>query len=782
MAIDTRSPLTADVNTAASTRPASQHTLDSRYRIGLAYGRLIHRLRWVLLAIWVVALAVSLPFAGQLSSALRGGGFTLDGSESVHVDDLMQQRLGTPASQAILVFQSTGAVVGDAAYQQELQSVASDIRGLAHITRVQRGPASTEGRTTFLLVSYDAAEGTSSQYVPALRSHLPANPGPARIYVSGTPATYSDLSAITEGDLRGAESYSLPIALIVLLIVFGTVLAGAMPLVLAVAAVPIALAILYAIATHTWTSVFVLNVATTIGLGISIDYSLIMTRRFREELAAGRTVREAVAMTVATTGEAILFSGLTVMIGFGGLFLIGIPFMTSFALGGAVVVGIALLAALTLLPSLLGILGPRVNALRLPIVSRLTAPRAETESGARRGFWHTWAVAVMRRPIPIVLGVIALLVVAGWPIFSLNPAAYGASPLPSTTDSQRGFAVLSREFPQMAQNPIYLTVQTPDGSSMLAPANLERLDALSAWLAAQPHITGVTSLTRPPTASGEPTLTTPQLEALYTSGAYARQPALAQLVYATTNGDFSVLSATADTQIDSTAGKNLIAALRSGDTAAAHGLMVQVGGIQARSVDFTDRLYGSFPRVLAFILAATYLLLLLMFRSLLLPLKAVVVNVLSLSVSFGALVWVFQWGHLSSQLGFTSNGTIDATTPILIFCILFGLSMDYEVFLLSRVREEWLRTHNNRYAVARGLEMTGGVITSAALLFSIVTGALVFTSLLTTKELGLGMAVAVLVDATIIRSLLVPATMRLLGRLNWWLPGRRLPQEEPAPV
>jgi putative drug exporter of the RND superfamily len=202
----------------------------------------------------------------------------------------------------------------------------------------------------------------------------------------------------------------------------------------------------------------------------------------------------------------------------------------------------------------------------------------------------------------------------------------------------------------------------------------------------------------------------------------------------------------------------------------------------ARSVDFTDRLYGAFPRVLAFILAATYLLLLLMFRSLLLPLKAVVVNVLSLSVSFGALVWVFQWGHLSGPLGFTSNGTIDATTPILIFCILFGLSMDYEVFLLSRIREEWLRTHNNRYAVARGLEMTGGVITSAALLFSIVTGALVFTSLLTTKELGLGMAVAVLVDATIIRSLLVPATMRLLGRLNWWLPGRSFPKEEPAPV
>jgi RND superfamily putative drug exporter len=252
---------------------------------------------------------------------------------------------------------------------------------------------------------------------------------------------------------------------------------------------------------------------------------------------------------------------------------------------------------------------------------------------------------------------------------------------------------------------------------------------------------------------------------------------VARLVRATTSGATTLLTATTDAEVDTPAGKALLADLRSGDRGAAEGLRVWVGGEQASSTDFTSYVYGNFPRTILFILLATFALLLVMFRSLLLPLKAVLMNVLSLSASYGVLVWVFQWGHFSRVFGFTSAGNLDATIPILIFCILFGLSMDYEVFLLSRVREEWMRVRNNRYAVARGLEKTGGVITNAALLFVIVTGAFTFTSLIIMKEMGLGMTVAILVDAAVIRTLLVPATMRLLGRWNWWLPGRPVPVE-----
>jgi putative drug exporter of the RND superfamily len=322
-----------------------------------------------------------------------------------------------------------------------------------------------------------------------------------------------------------------------------------------------------------------------------------------------------------------------------------------------------------------------------------------------------------------------------------------------------------------------VTAQAQDGKSILAPENLQHLAALSRWLAQQLHVTGVISLTNPPATPGGPTLDQQTLMTLYTTGGYKNIPALAQFVSSTTNGGFTYIVVNTNTTLDSDAGKGLVDHLRAGDAAAGQGLKAQVGGVQADYLDFDRYLYSNFPKAILFILGATFVLLLLMFRSLLLPLKAILMNVLSVSAAYGVLVFVFQWGHFSNILGFTSSGFIDSLLPILLFCILFGLSMDYEVFLLSRIREEWLRTRNNTQAVARGLEKTGSVITNAALLFVVVTVAFTFTSLIVTKEIGVGMTVAVLVDATIIRSLLVPATMRLLGRWNWWLPGRAAPGE-----
>jgi RND superfamily putative drug exporter len=550
--------------------------------------------------------------------------------------------------------------------------------------------------------------------------------------------------------------------------------------------VPTALAVIYAIALHTDMSIFVLNVASVVGLGISIDYSLFMTRRFRDELANGRDVREAVAWTIATSGEAILFSGLIVMIGFCGLLLIGIPFMTSLGVGGAVVVAASVLAALTLLPALLGVLGYRINALRVPFLSRFTmdirhsttTSRDKVAEEEQRGFWQKWALAIMRRPVLIIIVVTAILIGFGWPIFSLNIGTPSATALPTSAESRQGLDILNAQFPQTNENPIYIIAQARGGSSILTTENLAKLNSLSNWLASQPHVTGVVSLTKLPTTRGSPTLTEQQLAALYSSGAYRQSTALSQLVSSTTRGDITLITVKSDTIMDSSEGKALINDLRAGDKAAGQGLTVLVGGGQADSMDFSNYLYGNFPRAILFILAVTYILLLLMFRSVLLPLKAILMNVLSLSVCYGVLVFIFQWGNFSNVLHFTSEGSLDSTIPILLFCILFGLSMDYEVFLLSRVHEEWLRTHNNRWAIARGLEKTGGVITNAALLFMIVAGAFIFTSILLIQEMGVGMTVAVLVDAAVIRMLLVPATMRLLGRWNWWLPGRPLPPKQ----
>jgi putative drug exporter of the RND superfamily len=755
------------------------------YRLGLAYGRQVYRFRWFIIALWIIILGVSIPFAGQISSALQGGGYNFKDSESIRVDNLLTSKLHQPLTQAMVVFQSTNTQVSDQAYQQEVQDFMSRARSFPNVTQVTQGGTGQDGHTTFVMVNFNQTENKVESQMEDFHKLLPSGDTarPAKAYLTGDPAIFREITTTTQQDVEHAEIAALPIALLVLIVVFGTLIAAAMPILLAVVAVVVALAVIYVIALQYSMSIFVLNIASIIGLGISIDYSLFMVRRFRDELANGRSARDAVSWTIATAGEAILFSGLIVMIGFSGMLLIGIPIMISMGIGGAVVVGIAVMAALTLLPALLGVLGPRINSLRVPFFNRFTmrAEQSEAVADMKRepeGFWERWAWGVMRRPVLIIVAVSALLLVLSWPIFSIAIGTEGSSSLPKGAESRQGIDILKAQFPATNEYPIFIVAQTPDNSSMLTSENLTKLDNLSKWIVKQDHVTGVISLTQLPATPGAPVISEQQLATLYSTGAYQQNPAMVQLVSSTTNGDITLITVTSDTKIDSSAGKALIDKLRAGDQAAGQGLKVQVGGFQAVSLDFNRYLYSNFPKTIAFILIATYILLLLMFRSVVIPLKAILMNVLSVCASYGVLVFIFQWGNFSNILNFTSDGFLNSILPILLFCILFGLSMDYEVFLLSRVREEWLLTHNNRWSVARGLAKTGGVITNAALLFVIVCGAFAFTSLVVTKEMGLGMAIAVLVDATIIRTLLVPATMRLLGRWNWWMPGRPLPPKQ----
>lgn len=758
------------------------------YRLGLAFGRIVYRFRWIIIVFWLVGLGVSLPFTISVAQVLTGSNFSLGGSESDRVDQLLVSKLHQTGSQVLVVFQAAHTSVSDPAYQHEIQAFISKAQTLAHITSVNSAGTGVDGRTSLVVVTYNTSWDFVESHLSNMRTLLPQDStnNPAHAYLTGGPVLDDQVSQITTEDIAAAELVALPIALLVLLLVFRSLVAALMPILLALVAVPVALAVIYAIAVHLSTSIFVLNVASIIGLGISIDYSLFMTRRFREELAQGRAPQEAIAWMVATSGEAILFSGLTVMIGFLGLLFIGIPFMTSFGIGGAVVVLIAVLAALTLLPAMLSVLGPRINALHVPLLDRLrwsrggkgqteTKGQKAAENGEEGSFWRVWAEAVMRRPVLVLVVTSLMLIGMGWPIFSINIGSSDAATLPRSSEARQGYDILSAQFPAVNTDPVSILVQTPDGSSILQSANLARVEHLTQWLIQQTHVTNVTSLTHLPAMPGTQAVPEAQLATLYSTGAYQRNAGLDQFVTSTTQGDTTLITVDTNAKMDSVAGKALIDQLRAGDRVAAQGLVVLVGGSQASSLDYNRALYGKFPVTVLFILLATYILLLAMFRSVLLPLKAVLMNVLSVCAALGMLVFIFQWGNLSNVLNFTASGFIDSPIPALMFCILFGLSMDYEVFLLSRMREEWLRTRDNRKAVALGLEKTGGVITNAALLFVIVTGAFTFTLLLVTKEMGLGMTLAVLVDATIIRSLLVPATMRLLGKWNWWFPGRKPP-------
>ena len=756
------------------------------YRMALAYGRFIHRFRWPFLALWFIIFAVSVSLMIQTVGLLNGGNTSISGSESVQVSTLLKTQFHRTSSQVLIALQSSSTSVADPAYQREIALLATKLRAQSTVQSVTTSPAGADGRTTILLVE---SRANAELPISSLRHLLAATTGPARAYLTGGPAIDNEIVTTSRSDVEHADLFALPIALVILLVVFGTLVAACMPLLLAIVAVPLAFALLYPVVLHESVSVYVLSVASIVGLGIAIDYSLFIIRRFREELVLGFAPEEAIGWTLATAGEAILFSGLIVMIGFTALLFIGIPITTSVGLGGLLIVLSTVLAALSFLPALLCVLGPHINALRMPYLWRITMAAREGEMdksgahGKQEHFWRTLALHVMRRPMLVVILVCAALIALGWPVFSMRIGSTGVDSLPTSSEARQGLEILTAQYPSFRDQTIDLVVETTDHSSMLTTENLQHLARLTNWLRVQAHVTGVTSLVQLPASPHTPSLTQAQLISLYASGGYRQNQMLAQFVAQNTASGMTYVAVSSNATLDSDAGNTQIDFLRTHASSVAPGFKVLVGGDQASDLDFNRALFGHFPLAILFLLLATFILLTIMFRSLLIPLKAVIMNVVSISAAYGVLVFIFQWGYLSSLLGFTSAGYVDNLIPIILFCVLFGLSMDYEVFLLSRVREEWTRTNNNRLAVVCGLEKTGSVITNAALLFLVVTISFIFTSQLDTKEMGVGMTVAILVDATVIRSLLVPATMRLLGRWNWWFPGLKTPpkQQKAAP-
>jgi uncharacterized membrane protein YdfJ with MMPL/SSD domain len=519
-------------------------------------------------------------------------------------------------------------------------------------------------------------------------------------------------------------------------------------------------------------SIFVTNVTTMIGLALSIDYSLFTVSRFREELRH-RPVAEAVEHTMATVGKAVAISGVAVAIGLASLTVFESAALRSMGLGGIVTVLSTLVFGLTVLPALLGMLGPRVNRLRIPLPRSLRLMEDDpTEAELRHGHgvWSRIARRVMRRPLLVATPVLALLILAGTPFFGIQLSTGGnlddLPPSPSVT----GFEILEDEFPSGGSDPVEIAVRA--GGQMLSdgaidPAVLDELQAYVDDLEAVEGVSDVSSmLDAPPgidAAVYRQLITVPQ----------AQRPPEAAGVAAWLEryvaDDTTLIEAFTTLLPDSRAGRELVDAIRAlPEPAFADETLT--AGLSARSRDFMASFTASVPWALAIVVGVTAAVLFLTFGSIFLPVKAVLMSLLSITASFGALIWIFQEGNLSGILGFDPSGTIIASTPILMFAILFGLSMDYEILLLSRIRERYLATGDNTRAVAEGIGITGGIITGAALIMVAVFGAFALSSVVVVKALGFSMALAVLIDATIVRGILVPAFMRVMGSVNWWAP------------
>ncbi len=543
-----------------------------------------------------------------------------------------------------------------------------------------------------------------------------------------------------------------------LVLVFGSVVAGVVPGLVGGTAVAVTLALMVVLSQFFELSIFSLNLATMLGLGLGIDYSLFLVSRFREELARGESVERAVAWSVATAGRAVLFSGATVIIGLLALLTFDITALRSMGMAGALVVGLSVVGALTLLPALLGVLGPRIDALAIgPLAA--SARRA----AQRSGFWSRLAHGVMARPVLVLVPLLAFLIALGLPFLRVDLGAPDASILPSDVQSRHGFDLLQAHWGDGELSPLLLVFQTSDGSSPMQADHIAALAQFMRRVQAHPSVVRVASV-----VTLDPRITPDQYQLMYADPNRIADAYGYLATQATVRQDILLAEVTSRFGQTDARSKDLVRAIRA--TPPPDGFRILVGGGTAGVIDYVDRLYGQFPRAALIVVLAIYVVLLRTFGSVVIPLKAVVMNVLSILASYGALVVIFQEGALAEQLHFQPLGFVEASLPIVMFCVLFGLSMDYEVFLLSRVQEAHMEGADNATAVARGLERSGRIITSAAAIVVLVSLSFVAADIVLIKALGLGTAIAVFLDATLVRALLVPATMRLLGEWNWWSP------------
>jgi RND superfamily putative drug exporter len=730
-------------------------------------GRFAVRRRWWIVAVWLAILAIAVPIAPNVVGALRAGGFILDDLESARAKALLQAELDAPPSAIVVVYHSDTLTAGSQEFETAAAEAIRDVPSAPYVVRVfphtyAPRQVSADGRTAYDVVFLSIAPDDSPAALPGIVQRLAHPPG-LTVEVAGGPAFYGDVQSVSEADLQRSEVISLPLAAIALLLVFGSVVAAGVPLVVGGAAVIVALAAIFGIASLTPMSIFVLNLATLLGLGLGVDYSLLMTSRFREELA-GRPADEpdrvanAVVATVATAGRAVFFSGLTVLLGLIGLVLFEFMILRSVGIAGAIVVFLAVVSAMTLLPAILAIVGIRIDALAIRRVVPVDDPN---------GPWARLARWVMRRPFAVLVPTLAILLLLGSPFLHVRFNAPDSTILPPSVPSRAAFDRLAAAFGEGEFAPLTLAIRT-DGPATSAN-NLAALFDYSRRLEADPRVTRVESL-----VDVDPRIRLDQYQLLYSDPNGPRDRFVATVLNATTKGDLTSFTIYTPFGPNRQEGRALVADLRSGTGALAPptGIQVLVGGGAADVTDVVGRVAADFPRTALFIVVTTYLVLFLLLRSVVLPAKALVMNTLSIVASFGALVWIFQDGNLSALLGFQPLGFVETTQPVILFCVLFGLSMDYEVFLLSRMKEVWDRTGDNQEAVARGLERSGRIVTSAALIVVVVAGSFAFADIVLIKALGIGMALAVALDATVVRALLVPATMRLLGHWNWWVPGR----------
>lgn len=682
-------------------------------------GRVVHQRRRWFIAGTLIFIAIASVWGTTVFGALKNGGFDDPKSGSSQAAKIISDRIGPAGDELVVLYRSRTVTVDDPGFRAAVTGTLTRLpkTDVPHATTYwdTRSPAfvSRDRHATYVAVRLAGGDQDARLKTYArVRDHLAA-PG-LTTQRGGTIAVSDDLNRKVASGLARAEMISTPILLVLLVIIFGSLVSAMLPLAIGGVAILGAFTALRVLTLATDVSTFAINIVTMLGLGLAIDYALFIVTRYREELRQAGSEREALARTMATAGRTVAFSGVTVAIALGGLLFFPQMFLRSMGLGGMAVVLVDMVAALTVLPALLALLGRRVDAFR--VGPARTGERARED----RGLWFRLGHSVMRRPVAYAVGSVVVLLALGAPFLGIRFGSIDVRSLPPGAEARSVSSALDHDFTHGSLSPIDIAL-TGGVSQPDRDAYVGRLRAL---------------------------------------------PGVSSVNLAGTGRDAAHIEVRTPADPQSDGARDLVKRIRA---LPAPG-RAYVGGQAAALTDLLSSLGRVLPWTALFVGVVMFGLLFAALGSIVLPLKALAMNVLSLSAAFGVMVWGFQDGHLAGLLGFTSTGTVEASQPLLILAMAFGLSMDYELFLLSRIREEWDRTGDNTEAVATGLQRTGAIITNAALLLAIVIGAFTTSDIMFIKLIGVGLCAAVVVDATVVRALLVPATIRLLGRANWWLP------------
>jgi len=688
--------------------------------------------RFVVLALWIVAFAVAGVGASRLSDLLTNR-FTLPGTDSQRAEKILQDHFGQRSTGSFtLVVESDGA---------QAASLVPDVRAAADRATAELpsgrlvSVVPLTDRVVAAQIVSDLEPADAKGHTAAMRKAAGRIDG-ARTFLTGQAATEHDLDPVFASDLKRGELYlAIPIALIILIFTFGT-LSFLLPFAFALVTIPTTLGIIWIFANYMELTTYLQNLVSLIGLGIAIDYSLLMVYRFREEIRKGSPRDEAIVTMMTTAGRAVVFSGTAVAIGLGLLLFMPLPFMRGFGVGGLIIPLVSVVAALTFLPVLISLVGTRLERVRV-LPKRMMERRADTE----HGFWARLAHAIMRHPWSVALSTSAFLILLTLPVLTLQLGPGSNEGIPKRLEAVQGLDVLTAAVGAGATAPTAIVIDTGKaggGTDLKVVAAVRRLTAA---LESDPQVARVDF-----------------------------QPSSPQNVDPA--GRFLNVQVVGKSDYGKPESLDFVSRLRDHIVPAAGfplGTRVLAGGGPPGGKDFLDLTYSWFPWLVVAVLLATYVLLVRAFRSLLLPLKAIVLNLLSIGAAYGLLVVVFKWGA-GERFGLISYDQIEGWIPVMLFAMLFGLSMDYEVFLVSRMREEWDAGASNEDAVVVGLEKTGRLVTAAGLIMFAAFMGFVAGSIVGLQQFGFGLAAAILIDVTIVRSLLVPAAMKLFGQYNWWLP------------